>query len=95
MAYEVTNPPALVSQGIGGPAGTRIWVYVDGDAAGTVDAADYISNASDLGMKVSDNVLLVDTATPLTTWHVVDTVTAGGAGNLDLGTTVGSATSGD
>jgi hypothetical protein len=85
----------LVAQGIGGPAGSRIWVYVDGDAAGTVDAADYISNASALGMKVSDTFVLVDTATPLTTVHVVDTVTAGGAGNLDLGTTVGSATSGD
>jgi hypothetical protein len=95
MAYETSNPPMLVSQGIGGPAGSRIWVYVDGDAAGTVDAADYVSNGSALGMKVSDNFVLVDTATPLTTWHTVDTVTAGGAANIDLGTTIGSATSGD
>ena len=95
MAYDTANPPVLVSQAIGGGAGYRTWLYVDGDAAGTVDAADYITNASALGMASKDNFILVDTATPLTTYHTVETVTAGGAGNIGLGTTIGSATSGD
>ena len=59
-------------------------VDVDGDAAGTVDAADYVSNASDLGMASKDNFVLVDTATPLTTNLTfvagdVISVTGGGA----------------
>jgi lipid-binding SYLF domain-containing protein len=92
MTYAVTNPPALVTQSIAGP---RIWIYKSADAAGDIDAAGYITNGDELGMKVNDLVLVIDTATPLHTTHVVRTVTAGGAVNLDAGTTVGSATSGD
>lgn len=95
MAYEASNPPRLLSQDIGGTAGSRIWIYIDGDAAGTIDAAGYIADGDALGMKLNDNVIVVDTATPLTTWHRVESVTAGGAVNLALGTTIGSATSGD
>ena len=94
MAYETSNPPALISQGIGGTAGTRIWMYVDGDASATIDALDYFTNGYDLGMKVGDNLILVDTATPLTTWHRLETSSAT-AFNVALGTTIGSATSGD
>ena len=94
MAYSTGNPPALISQGLGGYG--KQWMYVTAaDAAGAIDAADFITNGSDLGMKVSESVIVVDTATPLTTFHRVESVTAGGAADLALGTTVGSATTGD
>jgi hypothetical protein len=92
MTYAVDNPPVLITQAIAGP---RLWLYTDGDAAGTVDAADYFSNGDALGMKVNDILILNDTATPLITTHVVQSVTAGGAANVGLGTTIGSATTGD
>lgn len=94
MTYAVSNPPKLISQAIGGTAGANIWVYVSADAAGSVDADGYFTNGALLGMKLNDNVIVVDTATPLTTWHRVETVNAATV-NVALGTTIGSATSGD
>jgi lipid-binding SYLF domain-containing protein len=44
---------------------------------------------------VSESLIVVDTNTPLTTFHRVESVTAGGAADIALGTTVGSATTGD
>jgi hypothetical protein len=84
----------LIAQGIGGYG--KIWSYVTAaDAAGAIDANDFITNGSALGMSVSDTVIVVDTATPLTTMHRVESVTANGAADLAVGTTVGSATTGD
>ncbi len=94
MAYSTSAPPALVSQGIGGYGKT--WMYVTAaDAAAAIDANDFITNGAALGLSVSDTVIVVDTATPLTTFHRVESVTAGGAADLALGTSVGSATTGD
>jgi hypothetical protein len=94
MAYSTSAPPMLVSQGIGGYG--KLWFYVTAaDAAGAIDANDFITNGSALGLSVSDTFIVVDTATPLTTMHRVESVTAGGAADLALGTTVGSATTGD
>lgn len=94
MAYSTGNPPALIAQGIGGYG--KQWAYVTAaDAAGTIDGSDFIANGSDLGMRVSESVIVVDTATPLTTFHRVESVTAGGAADLALGTSVGSASTGD
>lgn len=93
MAYSASSPPILIAQGIGGVG--KIWQWVTAEAAGTVDANDYIANGDDLGMEVSDTVIVVDTATPLTTAHRVESVTAGGAADLAVGTTIGSATTGD
>lgn len=92
MPYAVTNPPALIIQSIAGP---RTWQYTSVDVAGTVDAAGYFTNGDALGMKVNDLVIVNDTTTPLQTTHVVQTVTAGGAANVGLGTTIGSASTGD
>ena len=94
MAYSTSAPPALVAQGIGGYG--KVWMYVTAaDAAGAVDANDFFTNGSALGLSVSDTMFVVDTATPLTTLHRVESVTAGGAADVALGTTVGSATTGD
>jgi hypothetical protein len=92
MTYAVTNPPALLSQSIAGP---RVWVYKSADASTDVDAADYFTNADALGMKINDLVIVIDTATPLITTHNVHSITAGGAGNIGIAVSVGSATTGD
>lgn len=98
-AYATTNPPALISQGIGGPAGSRTWNLRGVHTTADADAADFISNADALGIKVSDTVILVDITTAATTLvhgHVVNTVTAGGACNLSQGVALSTGgTSGD
>jgi lipid-binding SYLF domain-containing protein len=93
MTYSTNNPPALIAQSIGGVH--KLWMYKTTDAAGDIDAADYVTNGDALGMEVSESLIVVDTNTPLTTFHRVESVTAGGAADIALGTTVGSATTGD
>lgn len=76
MAYSTTNPPSLVTQRVAnGPA---IWIYKSADVVGDVDATDYFTNGAELGMKVGDAVLVVDTTTPLVTWCWVSAVDADG-----------------
>lgn len=82
MAYSTSNPPALISQGVGGGT-VRIWSYKSTDAAAVVDAANYITNGGSLGMQVGDLVFVVDTdaTPPITTLHQVS---ATGDGTTDL-----------
>lgn len=82
MAYTTSNPPALLAQGIGGVG--KMWQYRSTDASSAVDANDYISNASALGMTVGDSVIVVDTdaSPPTVGMAYVNSVTAGGAGDL-------------
>jgi hypothetical protein len=98
-AYSTSNPPALISQGIGGPAGSRTWCLIGTHVTTDADAADFITNADDLGMKVMDTVILVNNtsaAAALVHGHVVNTVTAGGAANLSQGVALSTGgTSGD
>lgn len=80
MAYSTDNPPSLVSQRIGdGPA---IWIYKDADVVGDVDATDYFSNATDLGMLVGDVVFVYDTTTPLVTTCWVSAIDSDGNGTV-------------
>jgi hypothetical protein len=100
-AYATTNPPALVSQGIGGPAGSKTFVLVGTHVTTDADAAGFITNAGDLGLKPMDTVILVNNTDPaagLVHGHVVNTVAAGspGAGNLSVGVALSTGgTSGD
>lgn len=65
MAYATTNPPALISQGIG--SGFKMWAYRSTDAVTVVRVSNYISNGYKLGMRVGDLVIVVDTdASPIT-----------------------------
>lgn len=61
MAYETSNPPALIAQTTTGGA---VWLYKDGDDDATVNGASYFTNGVTLGMKVGDIVLVIDTTTP-------------------------------
>lgn len=94
MAYETSNPPFLIAQGIGG-AGPKLWIYNDDDAITTVDGNGYITNASDLGMAVGDAVVHEDLSAETTNQYRVDAVTAGGAADLADATVTGSATDSD
>lgn len=82
MAYSTDNPPALISQPVGG-VGIRVWSYQSTDAAAVVDAANYITNGGSLGMQVGDLVYVTDTdaSPPITTIHQVS---ATGDGTTDL-----------
>jgi hypothetical protein len=65
---------------VGGPTW---WHYASTDVHTDVDASDYFSNGSALGMKVGDAVKVVKTtATIGSTDHVVTAVTAGGAATV-------------
>ena len=81
MAYSTSNPPALVSQRVGADGGAS-WIYKSADTDATVNGADYITNAEDLGMKVGDPVTVIDTTTPLTSQCYVDSISAAGAATL-------------
>lgn len=87
MAYVTTNPPRALVYTVGDD--TTIWVYKSADAVATVVAATYITNAKDLGMKVNDLVVVVDTATPLISTTRVTAVASTGS-TMSTGVTVGN-----
>lgn len=60
MSYSSTNPPALVTQRIGG--GPAMWIYKSSDeSADGVTAAKYFANGEALGMRVGDVVFAIST----------------------------------
>jgi hypothetical protein len=83
MAYSTSAPPALISQGIGG--GYQNWAYSSTDAGSAVDAANYFTNASSLGMQAGAVVRVLDSdASPLAnTLHTVNSVASTGANLTD------------
>lgn len=76
MAYVTSSPPIKVAEGIDG---VSLWLYKSADAAATVKAANYVTNAADLGMKVGDAFIILDTATPLSTLTIVSAVASTGS----------------
>ena len=86
MPYATTNPPVLMAPRLGASV-SAIWVYVSIDIPGDVDAAGYFTNGDDLGMKVNDVVICIDSDTgPTIDVMVVSAVTAGGAATVINGT---------
>lgn len=80
MAY-VSAQLNVIAPGMGnGPA---LWLMYGTDVHTDADAADFISDGSAKGMKVTDVVIYVKTtATVGATLHSVSAVTAGGAATL-------------
>lgn len=74
MAYSTSNPPSMISQRVGADGGA-IFVYKDGDDVETVTGLNYITNATELGMKADDRVIFIDT----TNERVVDLFAISGA----------------
>lgn len=78
MAYATTNPPVLISTGTG--LSPQLWLYSAGaDAVATVRAANYVTNAKDLGMRVGDVFISIDTSTPLVSLSRVSAVATTGS----------------
>jgi len=88
MAYDLLNPPALLTQGIGGH--DRRWSYRSVDAITLVRVDGYFTNAEALGMQAGDLVEVVDTdATPIArTLSQVATINADGSADLTDGTAI-------
>lgn len=77
MAYATTNPPTKVADAIGG--GPSLWLYKSADVKASVIAAAYVTNAVDLGMRVGDAVIILDTTSPLSSLAIVSVVAAAGS----------------
>jgi queuine/archaeosine tRNA-ribosyltransferase len=92
MTYSTSNPPILIAQGIGGALKT--FKYTSTDTTGDVDAAGYITNGYDLGLRAGDQVIALDNdASPLAlTSHVVTTATSTSV-DLSNGVDIGSTNS--
>lgn len=82
MAYSTANPPTLVVQRVGDNGGA-IWAYDSADAATVVRAANYFTNALDLGMKKGDTVNQYDSAGAAVA-HIYPVLTVAATG-ADLG----------
>lgn len=99
MAGYVTSAPPKLLMGsfTNSTFSPAIWTYYSTDAASTVDASGYITNAKDLGMKVSDIVLVQDTdASPIIiTTHRVVTINTDGSADLSNGDTLVTGTNSD
>jgi len=76
MAYATSNPPILISQGIGGVG--KMFFYASTDAQADVDAAGYFTDGYDRGMRAQDHIIAVDTdASPIaSSLHMVNAATS-------------------
>ncbi|NSY17261.1 hypothetical protein [Neorhizobium sp. AL 9.2.2] len=83
MAYSTTLPPQKLAAGTG--ASMQLWGYTSADTLATVVGAAYISNGSQLGMRVGDAVLVRDTTTPASGIRFVSAVVKDGAATLVAG----------
>ena len=89
MSYSSTNPPALVSQRIGG--GPAMWIYKSSDeSAEAVTAAKYFANGEALGMRVGDLVFSITTTAGTSALFSICTISSisstgsAGAGSTSL-----------
>lgn len=92
MAYSTSNPPRLVTQGVGG-LGSKIWIYEStSDAAAAVDTIGYFTNGYDLGMRAGD-IVIANLSQLVSSFTVISAVST----NVDLGTgtTIGSTANSD
>lgn len=81
MAYVAANLHCLVPRV--GQDGNAIWALEGTDVHTDADAADFISDGDDRGMRVGDFLFYrKTTATIGGTLHTVETVTAGGAATI-------------
>lgn len=85
MTYSTSAPPKLLVPSFTNTTGeVSIWSYYSTDAAATIDASGYITNAKSLGMKAGDLVFSTDSdASPqLTSLHRVVAVNTNGSADL-------------
>lgn len=83
MAYATNNPPVLLASRYDGGQGT-LWSYVSADDPATIAAADYISNALNLGLKVGDVLLCSESDNAYTPFLATVASISSGAATLSL-----------
>ncbi|MBL4854655.1 MAG: hypothetical protein JKY25_10515 [Robiginitomaculum sp.] len=81
MAYLITNPPTLLIDRVGGIA-SSLWGYNSPDAIADILAADYVTDAVDLGLRVGDFVQVYDSVLNLSHSMHISALSAGGAATL-------------
>lgn len=87
MAYSTSNPPMLISSGLGG--GFNLWAYKSTDAASAVRVSGYITDGYDLGMRAGDILMMVDTdASPIAAQMMIVTSATATAVDLSDGTAI-------
>ena len=91
MAYSSANAPFIVGNAIASGAnratkGGNIWAYRSTDTlASVIGTTYYFSNGDTLGMQADDVLINIDTATPLVTMCMIDTLTVGYGANVISG----------
>lgn len=73
MAYSASGLRLMIPRIGSGPA---LFMYHTTDAHTDVDAAGYFTDGADMGLKVNDVVIVVDTDSSTCTIHMVSTVNA-------------------
>ena len=77
MAYSTSNPPQLLVPSIG--ATPALWAYKSTNLSTDTIASGFYSNGSNLGMKVADIVLVVNSTSGIPYVTAVSSVTASSA----------------
>jgi hypothetical protein len=85
MAYIVNEGPGLIAQK-NGLTGAALWVYKSVDSLALVAVAGYFTNGYALGMKVGDQVVVVNTTTGASKTVAVAAVVTDGAASIAGGT---------
>ena len=81
MAYVTANLNVLVPRM--GQDGNALWILEGTDVHTDVDAAGFITDGDDKGMRVGDILIYRKTSATIgATLHSVETVTAGGAATV-------------
>jgi hypothetical protein len=87
MAYSQNSINLITPvMGLGTTNTAQVWTHVSADAVATVIAAGYITNGDDIGMRVNDVVLVVDSNLGLVDVCIVTVVTAAGLVTMVNGT---------
>lgn len=79
MAYSTSAPPVLVIPSRDGST-AAIWAYASADAISVVGGSGYFTNASNLGMKLGDIVIVRETDNSYgSSIHSVSAISSGAA----------------
>lgn len=91
MTYSTSLPPMLVAGPLTSVSGPNQWVYKEAATFDVIRAANYISNALALGMKIGDFIVhwdVTSASAPILTFGRVTNVTSTGATIAATGTPI-------
>lgn len=77
MAYSTSNPPNLMVPSLG--TAPAIWAYLSTHGSTAVGAAGFFTNGKDLGMKVNDVLITIQSTGTVPVIGMVSAVSSTGA----------------